>query len=102
MITYKIEKDLSCKEFIDILNKSTLGERRPINEPERIRKMLEFGNLIITARDDNNNLVGIARSLTDFMYSTYLSGLAIDRNYQKMGIGKELNRRTKLETQRQN
>ena len=97
MITYQIENKLSPQEFINVLNKSTLGERRPVNEPERIVKMLEYGNLIITARD-NNVLIGVARSLTDFMYCTYLSDLAVDQTYQKKGIGKELIRLTKLET----
>ena len=58
--------------------------------------MIEFGNLIITARH-NNKLIGIARSLTDFAFCTYLSDIAVDEKYQKKGIGKELIRRTKLE-----
>jgi len=97
MITYQIEKDLTIKEFTDVLNKSTLGERRPVDEPERILKMLEHGNLIITARE-NNVLIGVARSLTDYLYCTYLSDLAVDQAYQKQGIGKELIRLTKMET----
>jgi predicted N-acetyltransferase YhbS len=99
MITYQIENNLTTKEFIDVLNKSSLGERRPVDEPERILKMLEHGNLIITARE-NNVLVGVARSLTDYLYCTYLSDLAVDQDYQKKGIGKELIRLTKLETPR--
>jgi predicted N-acetyltransferase YhbS len=99
MITYQIEKDLTTKEFIDVLNKSKLGERRPVDEPERILKMLEHGNLIITARE-NDVLIGVARSLTDYFYCTYLSDLAVDQDYQKKGIGKELIRLTKLETPR--
>lgn len=59
--------------------------------------MLEHGNLIVTARE-NGKLIGIARSLTDFVYCTYLSDLAVDEKYQKMGIGKELIKQTKLLT----
>jgi predicted N-acetyltransferase YhbS len=57
--------------------------------------MLENGNLIITARD-NGKLVGVSRSLTDFVFCTYLSDLAVDEAYQKQGIGKELIRQAKL------
>jgi predicted N-acetyltransferase YhbS len=57
--------------------------------------MLKHGNLIVTARDQGH-LVGIARSITDFVYCTYLSDLAVDVSYQKQGIGKELIRHTKL------
>ncbi len=46
MITYQIEKDLDPIEFIDVLNRSTLGERRPVNELERIVSMLKHGNLL--------------------------------------------------------
>ena len=97
MIEYKIENDLSVEEFRQILITSTLAERRPVNEPERLSKMLEHANLIVTARD-NGKLIGVSRSLTDFMYCTYLSDLAVDKDYQKKGIGKELIRQTKLKT----
>lgn len=95
MIKYQIENNLSVKEFTKVLINSTLAERRPVSEPERIAKMLEHGNLTITARH-NGKLVGVSRSLTDFLYCTYLSDLAIDVKYQKQGIGKELIRQTKL------
>jgi predicted N-acetyltransferase YhbS len=95
MIEYKIENDLSVEEFRTVLENSTLGERRPVNEPEKLQKMLEFGNLVITARE-NEKLVGVSRSLTDFVFCTYLSDLAVDEAYQKQGIGTELIRQTKL------
>ncbi len=95
MISYQIENDLSVAEFTEVLINSTLGERRPVSEPDRIAKMLEYGNLTITARE-NGKLLGVARSLTDFVYCTYLSDLAVDQNFQKMGIGKELIRQTKI------
>lgn len=97
MITYQIENDLSVIEFREVLVNSTLGERRPVDEPQRLSKMLDNGNLIITARE-NGKLIGVARSLTDFSFCTYLSDLAVDEGYQKRGIGKELIRLTKLET----
>ena len=89
MINYQQEENLSVEEFKSVLLNSTLGERRPIGESERLSAMLKHANLIITARD-NGKLVGIARSLTDFAFCTYLSDLAVDENYQKMGIGKQL------------
>lgn len=97
MIEYKREKKISPIEFKNLLIKSTLGERRPIDDFDRIRAMVENSNLIITARD-KNKLVGVARSITDFVYCTYLSDLAVDDEYQKKGIGKELIRLTKKET----
>ena len=95
MIEYKIENDLNVEEFRMILVSSTLGHRRPVNDHERLARMLEHGNLIITARE-NGRLIGVSRSLTDFTFCTYLSDLAVDESYQKQGIGKELIRQTKL------
>jgi GNAT superfamily N-acetyltransferase len=95
MIKYKREDDLSVEEFRDVLVRSTLGQRRPIDDPGAIENMLRHANLIITARDDKR-LVGVARSLSDFAFCTYLSDLAVDEEYQKKGIGKQLIRETKL------
>jgi GNAT superfamily N-acetyltransferase len=95
MIEYKIENDLSVEEFRTVLVNSTLGQRRPVDEPGRLAGMLEHGNLILTARE-NGRLVGVSRSLTDYSFCTYLSDLAVDEAYQKKGIGKELIRQTKL------
>ncbi|GAA4243478.1 MULTISPECIES: GNAT family N-acetyltransferase [Winogradskyella] len=97
MITYKIENNLSPTEFRDVLIKSTLGERRPIDDMDRIIDMVKNADLIITARH-NNQLIGVSRAVTDVVYCTYLSDLAVDKAYQKQGIGKELIRLTKQET----
>lgn len=95
MIQYAREETLSRDEFTDLLKRSTLAERRPVNDAGRIDQMLAHANLIYTARQ-NDQLVGVARSLTDFSFCTYLSDLAVDELCQRMGIGKELIRLTKL------
>jgi ribosomal protein S18 acetylase RimI-like enzyme len=88
-ITYALEPGLSAREFREILVASTLGERRPIDNPERLEKMLRGANLIVTARDAAR-LVGISRAITDFSYCCYLSDLAVDVAYQRQGIGRKL------------
>ncbi|PTQ75099.1 GNAT family N-acetyltransferase [Celeribacter persicus] len=94
MITYAIEPDLSANEFLALLAASTLAERRPVDQPQRIAKMLAGSDLIVTARDAVGHLVGVARSVTDFAYCLYCSDLAVDRRYQGRGIGKALLRET--------
>src|SRR2546425_712541 len=78
---------------IDLYRASTLGERRPIDDRGRMEQMLRNANLVITAWDEDL-LVGISRSLTDFSYATYLADLAVRQSHQRQGIGKELMRRT--------
>jgi predicted N-acetyltransferase YhbS len=96
-IIYQVESKLDPSEFIDVLNSSTLGERRPVNDVDRINKMCKNANLIVTARLDGK-LIGIARSITDFVYCTYLSDLAVDKEFQKKGIGKRLIEETKKQS----
>ncbi|HSW55350.1 MAG TPA: GNAT family N-acetyltransferase [Ignavibacteriaceae bacterium] len=93
-IIYQVEDTLDPSEFIDVLNRSTLGERRPVDDFSRIKKMCANANLIVAARLDGK-LIGVARSVTDFVYCTYLSDLAVDEAYQKKGIGKRLIEETK-------
>jgi predicted N-acetyltransferase YhbS len=93
MITYYVGNDLNLDEVIELYQASTLGERRPVKDRERMKLMLQNANLVVTARD-NAILVGIARSLSDFSYATYLSDLAVRASHQKQGIGRELVRQT--------
>lgn len=88
-ILYALEPKLSAAEFRAVLMASTLGERRPVNEPERLEKMLRNADIIVTARD-GERLVGVSRAITDFAYRCYLSDLAVDAAYQHQGIGKRL------------
>lgn len=87
---YKLEPNLATEEFIDILHRSTLAERRPVSDKELISKMLKNASLIITCRNGQNKLIGVSRAITDYSFCTYLSDLAVDEKYQHQGIGKKL------------
>jgi GNAT superfamily N-acetyltransferase len=88
-VRYQTEPDLSASEFIDLLVRSTLAERRPVGDPAVIQGMLRHADLILTARVEGR-LVGLARALSDFHYCTYLADLAVDAACQKQGIGRQL------------
>ena len=90
---YAIEPQLSVEEFSELLTQSSLAERRPMNEPGTLAKMLAHAGVIVTARVDGV-LVGVSRAISDFSYCTYLSELAVHHAYQRRGIGRELIRRT--------
>lgn len=91
-MTVSYQRDtISAEQFADILDRSGLGERRPVSDMPRLRRMLDGASLIVTARDaDTGHIVGIARSLTDWCYACYLSDLAVDRAFQGKGIGRKL------------
>ena len=86
-ITYKINVPLKTQDIIEVFDSS--GIRRPTKEPKRIEKMFANSNLTISAWD-NDKLVGISRSVTDFSFCCYLSDLAVRKDYQNLGIGKKL------------
>ena len=88
-ISYEVREKISSELFIDILKRSTLGERRPIDNVKCIEGMLEHADILVVAMD-GAKIVAVARAMTDFNYACYLSDLAVDVAYQKMGIGQKL------------
>ena len=96
MIKYEINKSITEEQFIDVLQRSGLAERRPVDDADCIAAMVANADLTVTAWS-GNLLVGVARSVTDRAYCCYLSDLAVDRRFQKQGIGRELIARTQAE-----
>jgi predicted N-acetyltransferase YhbS len=88
-IQYRDDASLTVSMAIDLYNRSTLGERRPVHRPDIFAGMLKNATLTVTAWD-GGRLIGISRSLTDFTYVAYLSDLAVDAGYQNKGIGRQL------------
>ena len=94
MVRYAVGESISVDQFIDVLRRSTLAERRPVDDRDCLAGMLRHADLLVTAWEQDL-LVGVARSVTDFNYCCYLSDLAVDQAYQQTGIGRELIRRTR-------
>lgn len=101
-IIYKVYSSLSSpqkdqaittSQFIQLLEKSTLAERRPVDDKECLEGMLRNSDLIVSAWE-GSALIGISRCITDFNYCCYLSDLAVDQAYQGEGIGKALQEKT--------
>ena len=91
-VTYHVGGDTDAEEVAVLFQRT--GLNRPVDDLPRIGRMIAGANLIIMARD-GARLIGIARSVTDFSYCCYLSDLAVDPDYQRTGVGKELVRRTR-------
>ncbi|MBW7469467.1 GNAT family N-acetyltransferase [Marinobacter sp. F4218] len=88
-IEFKVNHPVTADQFIGLLESSTLGERRPMQDRACLEGMVANSNLIVSAWD-GSLLVGVARSVTDFHYACYLSDLAVREDYQRSGIGKRL------------
>ncbi len=92
-IRYEDARSITSGEFCSVLSRCSLGVRRPLEDGDRIAAMLKNADLIVTAWA-GDLLVGVARSVTDFVYCCYLSDLAVDEAWQGRGVGTELIRRT--------
>ena len=90
-LTFRIVQpaDLPYDEVLEVYESSGLGARRPIHEPGRLRRMLDGSNLIVVAAS-GDGLIGIARSISDFSYVTYVADLAVAASWQRRGIGRRL------------
>lgn len=88
-IDYFIDRRIDVARFRDLLVRSTLGERRPIDDLECLDGMLQHTDILATAWCEDR-LVGVSRSLTDWTYSCYLADLAVDTACQREGIGRRL------------
>jgi ribosomal protein S18 acetylase RimI-like enzyme len=95
-IEYKINAEVSVDQFIDVLKHCSLGVRRPIDDRVCMEGMVTNSNLCISAWD-GDELVGIARAMTDFHYACYLADLAIKDSHQRQGIGKKLQKLTQAQ-----
>jgi N-acetylglutamate synthase-like GNAT family acetyltransferase len=87
VITYKVNKKIEPHQLAEVFQSS--GIRRPFDNLNRMKKMLDNANLLVTAWD-GEKLVGVARALTDYSFCCYLSDLAVSKDYQHNDIGHEL------------
>jgi len=87
VISYKVNTKIEPHQLAKLFKDS--GIRRPIDDLNRLKKMIENANLLVTAWD-GDKLVGAARALTDYSYCCYLSDLAVQKEYQNNGIGHDL------------
>jgi GNAT superfamily N-acetyltransferase len=90
-------RDLDLDEVLAIYHQSGLGERRPVDDRDRMAAMVREANLVVAAREADGALIGIARSVSDFSYVTYLSDIAVVRRHQRSGVGLALLEATRRE-----
>ena len=91
-IDYRHNHPRDPRDVVRVFDRS--GIVRPTGDLPRIARMFAAPCLVLSAWD-GERLVGVSRSLTDYVYCCYLSDLAVDKDYQGRGIGRELVARTR-------
>src|SRR3979490_2422774 len=89
LIHYRSDRRVDAATFKDNLERSGLAARRPVNNIERLGRMLNAYNLILTAWQ-GGSLGGMATCWPDYAYSAYLADLAVAADMQRCGIGRQL------------
>ncbi|EHS58521.1 GNAT family N-acetyltransferase [Paenibacillus sp. Aloe-11] len=78
---------MNVEDVIRVFKNS--GIVRPIDQTERIQAMVNNADILLTAWL-GDKMIGVARALTDWSYCCYLSDLAVDKEAQKSGVGRDL------------
>ena len=90
MITIHSER-LTAEEYTDFLKRTDLGSQYPKERfAQRIPRLLKNASISLTARNEEDRLVGALLGLTDFAYWLYVTDLGVDRDYERQGIGSSL------------
>ena len=91
-IDYSSNRAVTAVQLAELFRSA--GMRRPVDDLKRLDRMLKHASLTVGAFA-GDQLVGVARALTDFSYCCYLSDLAVAAAFQRRGIGRELLRRVR-------
>ncbi len=89
-IIYAREQTLSSADYIKVIGSTYMREKRPVANEARIAEMLRGANLIVTARDEAGEIVGLARGMGDGAWVCYLADLAVRSDQHGKGIGTAL------------
>jgi GNAT superfamily N-acetyltransferase len=89
-IVYARETDLSSADYIAVVGETYMRDSRPIGNPSRVDEMLSGSNFVVTAREADGTIVGLARGMNDGAWVCYCADLAVRESYQGKGIGKAL------------
>jgi GNAT superfamily N-acetyltransferase len=73
-----------CALYVDL----GWGDRKKY-PAARMKRSLANCDIVISARNEAGELVGVMRALSDFAFETKVLDMVIDPDYQRQGIGKK-------------
>ena len=80
------KKEISIYQVIELLHKTDWASNR---DDSQIKKSVE-NSMCYGVFDEDKNLIGFARIITDFVTTFYLMDVVIEEFYRGRGIGKQL------------
>lgn len=86
-IVYAQEQDLSVADYVAVLDSTYMRDHRPLTNTARVERMLAGANMIVTARSESGDILGLGRGISDGEWVVYLADLAVHADHQRKGIG---------------
>lgn len=87
MITYRTDKKVNYEKLIKLFNE--VGWKDKTSDLDRLKDMIDNSQIVVTAWDEND-MVGFARCVTDFVFNGQINNIVVDSRYRKIGIGKAM------------
>ncbi len=92
MIGYKKNDTISFEEILPLYE--VVGWSNYTSNPTMLRNALEHSLFLISARDEEGNLIGFLRAVGDGYSIVYIQDIIVLPEYQRQGIGTQLLRQT--------
>ncbi len=89
-IYYAQEQNLSVQDYVAVVGSTYMADRRPVGNLERIGRILAGSNMIVTARDESGEIVGLLRGISDNEWVCYVADLVVREGQQRKGVGTAL------------
>ena len=86
-ISYSLDLIPEPKEVAELLIEG--GFLRPLEDLQRVQRMLDHGNITVTVRN-NNRLVGFCRAISDGAYYCLVAEVVVAIESKGQGIGKRM------------
>ncbi len=92
MIGYKKNDTISFEEILPLYE--AVGWTNYTSNPTMLKNALEHSLFLISARDEEGNLIGFLRAVGDGFSIVYIQDIIVLPEYQRQGIGTQLLRQT--------
>jgi len=83
------KKEVSPEEAIDLWVKLKWGTRKDYSV-KSVKKALYNTSFVFSARNENDNLIGLARVLSDGVFNTTVADIVVHPDYRGKGIGTKI------------
>ena len=92
MIGYKKNDTISFEEIFPLYE--AVGWTNYTSNPTMLKNALEHSLFLLSARDEEGNLIGFLRAVGDGFSIVYIQDIIVLPEYQRQGIGTQLLRQT--------